>query len=86
MKGPGSPTNREKLPKNRPGIGIRPFSVPVDWHKPLECGNSQRLWRETRKGQTGCWSGPDLNRRAPSYRALSGFDVHPDSPEKDRPS
>jgi hypothetical protein len=26
MKGPGSPTNREKLPKNRPGIGIRPFS------------------------------------------------------------
>jgi hypothetical protein len=63
LKGPGSPTNREKLPKI---TGSRHWSVlgcPSTRTNPRECDNFRPPRRETRKGQTGCWSGPDLNFR-----------------------
>jgi hypothetical protein len=50
---------------------MRPASPgPLRWHNPHECHDFGRLYGETRKSQTGCWSGLDLNLRAPSSRPL----------------
>jgi hypothetical protein len=53
------PTERNCLnrPDSRQWFVLR---CPSTRTEPHECGNFQRLWRETRKGQIGCWTGLDL--------------------------
>jgi hypothetical protein len=60
---------QREIARNRPGSRYSfVLRCPSTGTKALECGDFPGLWRETRKGETPCWSEPDLNFRDPSAR------------------
>ena len=67
MKGPGSQVNGEKLRTIALRVGIRRVSGALcAGTNPHECDDFGRLYGETGKNQTRCWSELDLNFRDPS--------------------
>ena len=70
VKGPGSQVNGEKLRTIALRVGIRRVSGALcAGTNPHECDDFGRLYGETGKNQTGCWSELDLNPRDPSIQS-----------------
>src|SRR5262249_22801865 len=82
VKGPGLPSNREKLLRFSLLDTFRTaLRCPSAGQNPHQCEDFQQPSAETRNRQTGCWSKADLKRRAPSGCMLSRFGGRFDSPE-----